>query len=419
LNYIDHKVEKDMISLLKMSSRNIMRNPRRTFLTGTAIGIVVFILTFGQCYLFGMLNQLFESFISTEAGHLKVYHKGYPDKETLLPLDLCLLNSPAMAQAARRIKGVSSVSERLRFFGMLDFKEENEFAVGYGIDPDNERNILNLEEHIALGNYFTRPEGEILIGSGLAENFGIKLGDEVSVISPEIFVMNLKVAGIFQYGFEYLDKKVFYLSLEDARFLLDMEDMASEIVIKVDDKDMAPSFVAPLEKALGKITDINKIEILPWQAQGFLYEMFSLAKVSMTVVLFILFFIAGSTIVNTMMMAVMERTREIGMLMAMGMKAREVMLSVLLEAGTIAVVAGIIGAILGGVLSYVLEQTGIPVGDAAKGVPMPIGSTIRPVFYWWSVPIAFVFGIILTALASLWPARRAGKFDPAQALRSV
>ncbi len=408
-----------MISLFKMSVRNIMRNPRRTFLTGTAIGIVVFILTFGQCYLFGMLDQLFESFISTEAGHLKVYHKGYPDKEILLPLDLCLADSPALAQAARRINGVSSVSERLRFFGMLDFKENNEFAIGYGIDPDAEQDILNLDEHIALGNYFTRPDGEILIGSGLAESFGLKIGDQLSVISPEIFGINLKVAGIFQYGFEYLDKKVFYLTLKDARYLLDMEGMASEIVIKINDKDLAPEFVAPLEKALGKITDTNKIEILPWQAQGFLYEMFQFAKISMMVILLILFFIAASTIVNTMMMAVMERTREIGMLMALGMKAREVMLSVLLEAGTIAVVSSIIGAILGGVLSYVLEQTGIPVGEAAKGVPMPIGSTLRPVFYWWSVPIAFIFGIILTGLATLWPARRASKLDPARALRSV
>ena len=408
-----------MITLLKMSARNIMRNPRRTFLTGTAIGIVVLIITFGQCYLFGILNQMFESFISTEAGHIKIYHKGYPDKEILLPLHLCLNNSSALAKAARRINGVTSVSERLRFFGMIDFKEENEFAIGYGIDPEAERDIMHLDQHIVLGNYFTLPRGEILIGSGLAEKFGLNLGDEVSVISPEIFGINLRVAGIFRYGFDYLDSKVFYLSLTDARYLLDMEDMSSEIVIKVNERDQAPEFVPPLEEEVGKITDLDKIEILPWQAQGFLYSMFQTSKYSMFIILFILFFIAGSTIVNTMMMAVMERTREIGMFMALGMKAREVLLSFLFEAGTIAAISGIIGVLLGGILAYVLEQTGIPIGDAAKGVPIPFGSTIRPIFYWWSMPIAFFFGLLLTFFATLWPARRAGKLDPAGALRSV
>lgn len=408
-----------MISLLKMSTRNIMRNPRRTILTGTAIGIVVGIITFGQCYLFGILNQMFDAFISTESGHIKVYYKGFPDKEMLLPLDLCLNDSPALAEAVGRIDGVISVSERLRFFGMVDFKEENEFAIGYGIDPEAERSIMDIEQHIAQGGYFTKARGEILIGSGLAQSFGIKLGDEVSVISPELFGVNLRVAGIFQYGFEYLDKKVFYLSIEDARYLLDMEGMASEIVVMVDDRDRAPSFVPLIENALSKVKGQNKIEILPWQAQGFLYQMFQMSKVSMSVVLFILFFIAGSTIVNTMMMAVMERTREIGMLMAMGMKAREIMISVFLEAGAIAFIAGIIGVVIGGILAYVLEQTGIPLGEAAAGLPMPIGSTIRPVFYWWSIPIAFSFGILLTALASIWPAGRAAKLDPAKALRSV
>ncbi len=396
-----------------------MRNPRRTFLTGTAIGIVVLIITFGQCYLFGILNQLFESFVSTEAGHIKIYHKGYPDKEVLLPLELCLNNSSALAEAARRIEGVTSVSERLRFFGMLDFQEENEFAVGYGIDPVAERDIMHLDRHVALGNYFSLPRGEILIGSGLADRFGLNLGDEVSVISPEIFGINLRVAGIFRYGFDYLDSKVFYLSLTDARYLLDMEGMASEIVIKVDERDKAPEFVPSLKKELGKIADLDKIEILPWQAQGFLYSMFQTSKYSMSIILFILFFIAGSTIVNTMMMAVMERTREIGMLMALGMKAREVLLSFLLEAVTIAVLSGFIGALLGGILAYVLEQTGIPVGDAAKGIPIPFGSTIRPIFYWWSLPIAFFFGLLLTFIATLWPARKASRFDPARALRSV
>lgn len=396
-----------------------MRNSRRTLLTGTAIGIVVLIITFGQCYFFGIVNQLFENFVSTEAGHIKIYHKGYPDKEVLLPLELCLNNSPALAEAARRIEGVTSVSERLRFFGMLDFKEENEFAVGYGIDPVAERDIMHLDRHVALGHYFSLPRGEILIGSGLAERFGLNLGDEVSVISPEIFGINLRVAGIFRYGFDYLDSKVFYLSLTDARYLLDMEDMASEIVIKVNDRNKAPEFVPSLEKEVGKITDLDKIEILPWQAQGFLYSMFQTSRYSMSIILSILFFIAGSTIVNTMMMAVMERTREVGMLMALGMKAREVLLSFLLEACTIAVISGFIGALLGGILAYVLEQTGIPVGDAAKGVPVPFGNTIRPIFYWWSLPIAFSFGLLLTFIATLWPARKASRFDPARALRSV
>ncbi len=407
-----------MNSLLKMSIRNIMRNPRRTVLTGTAIGIVVFVLTFGVCYIFGIMNELFDNFVAAEAGHLKIYHQGYSDKEMLLPLELTLVDSPALADAARGVDGVEAVSERLKFFSMLDFEGTNDFAIGYGIDPEGDRGIGNLYEKVKFGTYFTEPQGQIMVGSGLAEKFGIETGDVVSVISQEMFGINLDVVGIFEYGF-YMDEKFFYITLADARYLLDMEDMASEIVIIVDDKDKAPAYVGPLRGALEGITDVDEIEILPWQAQGFLYEMFQIAKYGWSVMLVILFFLAGSTIVNTMMMAVMERTREIGMLMALGMKAREVMISILVEAGSIGVIAGVAGAILGSILAYVLEQTGIPLGDATKGVEFPMGDVFRPILYWWAPPLSLAFGILITFLSTLWPARRASKFDPVKALRSV
>jgi ABC-type lipoprotein release transport system permease subunit len=89
------------------------------------------------------------------------------------------------------------------------------------------------------------------------------------------------------------------------------------------------------------------------------------------------------------------------------------------EAGTIGVISGVIGAILGSILAYVLELTGIPVGEATKGVEFPIGDVLRPIFYWWAPVLSFLFGIIITFLSTLWPARRGSKFDPASALRSV
>jgi ABC-type antimicrobial peptide transport system permease subunit len=133
----------------------------------------------------------------------------------------------------------------------------------------------------------------------------------------------------------------------------------------------------------------------------------------------ILFFISAATIVNTMLMAVMERFRELGMLMSLGMKGREVMLMVLLEAVSIGVAGGAAGAIIGGIVSYALSRTGIPLGHAMDNVAFPIGDTLRVTFLWYAPLVAFLFGLIMTILSALWPAAKASRLSPTEALRTI
>jgi len=120
-----------------------------------------------------------------------------------------------------------------------------------------------------------------------------------------------------------------------------------------------------------------------------------------------------------MLMAVMERTREIGMLMSFGMKAREIVTLIVIEGMAIGAAGGFIGAVLGSIITIILHHTGIPLGSEIENIPIPIGDKLQVQFVPWAVPAAFFLGLVLSVIASLWPARRAAKLDPADALRSV
>lgn len=417
-----------MTSIVKMAFRNIGRSRRRTILTAVTAGVVVMVIIFMQGYMTGMMNKMFELSARFTTGHLKVLAKGYADKEALMPLDLAVIDSGRVAKEAEKLDHVTAVSRRIKFFTMIQRGSSDEFPILMGIEPEPERKILMLDRNLLTGRYFGDAPREALLGSGLAKKLGVisELGDKyepgsakVQILAPRGVPMTFTVVGIFRFGFSLMDDKMIMIKFEDAQYAADMDndDMATEVLVILDEQKRSFGLIAPLEKAASRIDD--QAEVLPWQAQGFLYEMLTTMYVAIGVIASILFFISASTIVNTMLMAVMERTREIGMLMSLGMKAREIVMLVLVEAIAIGMAGGAVGAVLGAVITLVLSYTGIPIGGLTENFPIPMGDTLQVAFIWWAIPLAFVFGMVMSALASLWPAVKAARMSPTEALRTI
>jgi ABC-type lipoprotein release transport system permease subunit len=418
-----------MATVLKMARRNIGRNRRRTLLTVTTVTMVVLILIFMQSYVSGIIGQIFDLSARLSTGHLKVYPKGYENKEALLPIDLGVADSESVARAAAEVPGTIAVSRRIRFFTMVQNGDRDEFPVLMGIEPKPERLILELDQSIARGRYFEDGPREAILGIGLAQKLGIvrSLSDpftpgsgKVQILAPRGIPMTFTVVGLARFGYGLMDDKMMFVRFADAQYAADMDadDMATEVVVMLDDRNRSLAALAPMRAAVGRVLSPDSFEVLPWQSQGWIYNLARTAYVAFGLILAILFFVAASTVVNTMMMAVMERTRELGMLLALGMKGREIVGLVLAEAAAIGAAGGLAGALLGVIICLILEQTGIPLGESMKSLPMPIGETIRVEFFWWFAPVGFGFGLLMTVLASLWPALKAAKLSPTQALRT-
>lgn len=416
--------------IMKMAARNIGRNRRRTLLTAITVMMIVLLLIFMLSYLQGMLNQGFDLSARLVTGHVKISAQGYADKETLMPLELAVSESGRVAAAAARVPGVTVVTRRIKFFTMVQFENQNEFPVVMGIEPGPERQVLGLDQNLARGRYFQDGKREAILGVGLAKKLGIikdLSGDfepgskKAQILAPRGVPMSFAVVGLARFGYALMDDKMMFLRFADAQYAADQDadDMASEILVLLSDRNDSFQVLPRLRESAEKVADTGPMEFLPWQSQGWLYSMLKALYVSLAVIVVIFFFIAGSTVVNTMLMAVLERTREIGMLKALGLKNREVIALFMAEATAIGILGGLIGMGLGVAVSLILQHTGIPVGEAMANMPIPMGNVLQVKFIWWFAPASLGFGLIMTALATLWPAVRAGRMPPGEALRII
>ncbi len=419
-----------MSSITKMAFRNIGRNRRRTALTGITVMVVVIVLIFMASYMMGMFGMIFDTSAKLTTGHVKIYPKGYMDKEALMPLDLAVLDSEAVVKEVSTVEGVVTVSRRIKFFTMAQVGERDEFPVLMGIEPGPEKGILEVDQNIARGRYLGITPRETVIGIGLAQKLGIiqEMTDDfepgsakVQIMAPRGIPMTFTVVGLFRYGFSMMDDNMMFIRFKDAQYAADMDldDMATEVIVMLEGRDQSLAALDPITAAAATATEIEEIDVLPWQAQGFFYQMIQSMYGAMVFMLGLLFFIAASTVVNTMLMAVMERTREIGMLMSLGMKTREIVSLIVIEAMAIGVAGGLIGALIGATVSIILTHTGIPLGAPLENMPVPIGDKLIVAFAWWSVPIAFAFGLLMCLIASLWPAAKAARLAPSEALRTI
>jgi len=274
----------------------------------------------------------------------------------------------------------------------------------------------------------------MLVGKNLAEDIGLSVGDLVTVrmitaAGEEDFSWNaldLEVKGIFDSGNPTVDSGRIILPLDRAREGLSLDSGATEIVVRLNsDNDKVVSIAQRRIKEILKSQNAT-FEVVTWKDLAGTFLAVSKMKTQRSaIIILIMLVIASIGIINTMLMAVFERTREIGMLAAMGMKKSEIMKLFIFEGGFIGVIGSLLGCILGGLGSWYLEVHGWSMesmGETFKDV----SQAIYPIknYYYADLTmdvliIIFIFGVVIAMLASVYPARKAAKLDPIDALRHI
>lgn len=391
--------------ILYYSFKNISRNRKRTLLTLAGITIAVSFLIFSNSLLGGLLNQVLEAAVKN-SGDLVIQSKDYARLERLMPLDKGVPDLAQLMDGLTRMKDVAFASPRVSLGGIFVTNEESYTAAGTAVDPVTEREFLKLENNIVSGSYFTGKTNEVIIGAEIAKKTGFKPGDWALFVSKNsyssIAAIRLKVAGIVDFNM-YEQNRTFFMDLESAYRLLKIRDYPQKVIVVLKKGVSADSVKKVLLR--NPVVVKNGLKVFKANETGIFQSVFVLFFWLMRFVMTLFLLAAMIIITNTMMMTVMERTPELGVLQAMGMKKEKVILAVVMEGAVMGLAGSFIGALFAGPIAWYFMKNGIILGEnLSRGMPIAIRTVVYPEVSVLLVLSCMAFGVIISILASLAPA---------------
>jgi putative ABC transport system permease protein len=402
--------------LLVLALRNLSRHPLRSVLA-------VFSVTFGMaaCVFLaaianGYFSKLVENSTGLVTGDAQVQHK---DFKVDMGLHLSLPNGTRLLHDIQKIPGIAAASPRLQTNATISTAMQSQPFLLTGVNPTEEKQVTFLYRGITRGHYLSETPGrDIVIGQKLANLLNVELGGKVVVsvlnASGELVSESLQVTGIFDTGNHGSDGALGYITLSNAQKILGMYDHITNIAIRFQDSRRMEE---PLQKAAA-IMPYSYIRVLPWQE--LLPEVAQISgvfKKGMVVVLGIVFLMVAVLVMNTILMSVLERTREFGIMLAIGTSPRKIVHLICLESVLMGVSGTLLGLLAGGFLVWTHLEKGINL--AAHGATAVAGVTniIYPKIEMEFLLQSCLLLPLLVLLASLYPAMRASRLEPVKAIR--
>jgi ABC-type lipoprotein release transport system permease subunit len=409
-----------MRTFIKIAWRNMWRNWRRTAIALVAIVLGLILLLFFDGMITGSDQAIFGNAVRLYGGNIQIHAPGYRAKASRLPM-YPLENTEAVVQAANAQPQVKVAAKRINTGGIIT-SDEGSFPVSItGLEPDVEAPVSIQAENISQGRFLAADEGDaIVIGQGLADLLKVNVGDRVKLLGNskrgQMRQRTMTIVGIYDLGMREAEKRMVFMALPEAQTLYNLRQQATEVTLTLQDVGQEKVVLARLQATL------PDAEVDSWQTlKPEIRETMDMKQVFTSVMGLIVVLIASIGVLNLMMMAVFERTREMGVLAALGMKGRQIMGLFLLEGALIGVVGAIIGCILGSLLLGIVGQVGIDLGYASGmgEITALMGDRLYP-----SVTLAGVVSrgavvAIIATLASLYPAWQASRKEPAEALHHV
>ena len=406
-----------MSRLPRLAARNVGRNRRRSLITGLAIIVCVAMVVLLKGFIDGIRDLMVADVVEGRSGALQVHKKGFVDNIEAVPTRMNIPYTPELVAKMKAVPGVDGVTGRLMFNGLIGNGLTQTMFIGRGLDLDHEEEACpRAKASVKEGGTPLLPGDttHALVGFELAESFGVGLGQTVNVQSTSPTgrsnSMDLTVKGFSSSSFPFENKRVLTVPLATAQGLLGLKGRVTEYALHVQDLEKINEIRDALQATLGP-----EYEVHTWQELNtFIRDLINRQDFIMGAISLVLFVIALTVIGNTMLMSVFERVREIGTLLAVGVRRVQVMQLFLLEAGLLGLLGGFTGAALGQLTLRLISRAGIT-------LEMPGTSqaeTLLPHTSWAYTGMAVVIAIAGALLASALPARRASRLNPVDALRN-
>ncbi len=411
-----------MTKLLKLAWRDIWRNRRRSLLTMGAIVFAVIIISMATSMQYGTFDAMEELVVRIYTGDLQVHRAGFSDEQTL---SYSLQESEQdWAQSFEAYPWIEATSRRLTGYGLVSSDSSSAGAVIVGIEPETERQISTFANAPAEGKALSADDDHaVLLGRTLAKNLGVAVGDSVVVLTQgyhNVMGADLyRVKGLVGMGSPDIDRSMMIMPLADAQSLFSMEGRFTEIVLRTGNFRGAQAYASVLREAL----DQERYEAVSWKAMLPEIQQMRAFKMSGNYVFFLLLILLiGFEIFNTTTMSMMERVREFGMMMSIGMKPRQLSLLIALELAMKVVLALALGFLITFAAVMLLKDNPIEITGQLKQLYEDAGVTVSGIAFSAS-PDVFVMPLVSVAVIALlsmaYPILRMRRFSPVQALRTT
>lgn len=398
--------------------RNIWRNRLRSLVVilATSLGLfgTLFILALSN----GMIEQKIESSIIYEISHIQMHHPDFLQEQSPR---FVIEDAGEITDNIRKLEKVQAVCRRLKTTAMITTAANGTGVVIQGIQPGEEKKVSQLYSRVTEGDYFESASrtAPILISQKLAKNLKSRIGSKIVVtiqhLDGDIVYGLFRVVGIYKTSNTAWDEMNVYVRMDDLAGLIGFDSNdATEIAVLLRDSGDTDEVTDQIRQ------EFSGLSVLSWKkVQPFLVAMSSMMDQFMYWVLVIILFAVAFGIVNTMLMAILERVRELGMLMAVGMNRRRIFLMIMLETVFLSLTGGIIGMIISAITIKFTGVKGLNFSAIAEGFEeFGYSTLVYPTLY-TSVYVVLTIMVILTGvLASIYPARKAMRFKPARAIRT-
>jgi lipoprotein-releasing system permease protein len=381
---------------LFIALRHLTSRRRQTIFSILAVGLAVTLLVWSQAMMVGFTDEMYAKTVDRMA-HVTVEPK--PDEDYIHLYR-------KLTEDIRGVDGVVGVSPVLTGQATFEYKDMNKNVAMQGIQVAAHDSVLHINDNIIKGSFrdVEATQGSVVVGDALAEKLDVDIDDTIDASFPEANPAALKVVGIYDSGTP-LDETLALTSMSTAQDFFDVSNVANSIIVRVDDREQA--------QAISERIDAMGYPASSWkETNPEIIQTLKLEGTSNAIILGLIIVIASFGIVSTMFMVVMEKTKEIGMLMAMGVSRRSIMTIFVMESGILGLLGAILGAILGATLAIQMGSYTYEVGEEAMAGITTIPFVVRL----QDVVIIVLFTFLLNLIAGIYPASRASKLKPVEAI---
>jgi ABC-type lipoprotein release transport system permease subunit len=403
-----------MLQILKMAFRDLGRNRRRTFFSALAVSVGLAILILMASVIKGEYGSAIEKVIQLQSGHIQVRAVSYNENKSSLKWEDLVPNPDQIAAQIAALPQVKAATPRLFASGFLSTGNESAGVRVYGIDPQSNANDP-FRNGVISGSYLAADDSSgVLIGKPLADKLHLKAGDSLSLSintsNGDVDEQTFTVRGIYTTGTYGFDNGTIFLPLAKAQAITQTEGHASTIFVLLKNTADTDAVMAALKS--------SSLNVLSWRdLNPLIVDFETTAQSYISILYMVILAITASVIINTLIMSVYERTREIGILSAVGMRGGRIMSLFLAESAFLAVGGVLMGIILGVLGVSLFNVKGFYIGNMGMTGLLVTDTIFAKLTLNDTISLTIVT-FIVTILAGLYPAIMASHMQPVEALRA-
>ena len=412
---VDQRAADSAGLIWRIAWRNLWRNPRRTWLTAGGIAFATLLVSLGMTVQAGSYSAMIASATEFLDGHIQISHPRYAEEEKLEQL---LPDGTALMRGLAAVPGIEA-APRVAAFALVSAGERSFGGLVMGVDFEAEQRVVNFFSGVSQGR-LPVADDEVVIGQALARNLGVGLDDEIVVLGSAneggVGAMALNISGIFDSGQSEIDRLMMFTHLPAVQNAFALGDGLHVIAIRTMALNRVAEDVARIQAVLPAGLDAS---VRPWQlVMRDVVEAIEFDRIGGRLMYGAVLVLVAFSVVSTFLMIVFERTREFGMLLAIGMRPGLIVRQVLYEASCLWLVGTGVGLLLVGVFVGYLAATGIPIdGMEELANSFFLDDRIYPEFTVGALATAPLVLLVGTQLAGLFATRRVRRIQPVTALR--